>query len=1475
MNRIQELKNNDPFKVMTNQNHVDKPWWKIAKCYFSEHYFTEHQLNSYNTFMREKLPNIITNNEFEYSKDGENYIVTFDNVYIKKPEFTEPSGVTDKLYPQTCRIRNLTYTCPVYTDIIRYTVGEDSKILETKTFPDVFIGAMPCMIRSEFCHLHNKDDRGMIKNEECPLDPGGYFIINGSEKVLMSQDRMGHNEIFVFKAKEKDNIKLPLKDTEKHKSMPCSWYAEVRSHSEYQEPNITTTLVKLSKEQLDKGEDPRLYVEVPGLKNPVPWPILFMALGVCDTSEMVDYVCDKDDSHIIALLAPSLECPEIKDQEQAVKYLANYVQNTQKDIRELQIKKILREKLFQNITQTHMKRFYLGYMTYLVLATSIGRRPEDDRDHYGKKRVEGAGSLLNNLFKSIWKRVLRETKNHLEKKRTNDLAQIMYSKFTNYIKPPFATGNWTATKLGNNSCKVGISQLLNRHNYISTLSNLRRVITPNDKNSKIIKPRHLHNSQWMFICPSETPEGQSTGLVKNLAMLTTISLGSDDDVVINWLELKPNLVKTIYNMPETTPKDIQKLVKIFVNGSWVGVTESPEELLKELRQTRRDGKISFEVSISLIKSGIRIYTDEGRLLAPFLVVQDGQLVDLPSGDFSWQELVDTGVVEYLDPAELETLYHSEYPWKLELEHTHSVIHPSFQFGVAASTAPFATHNQSPRVIYQSSMCKQALGVFGKNFLHRYDTNAHILCYPQKPLVNTKTMELLGMDELPSGQNLIVAINCAAYNQEDSVIINKRSIDNGALRSFCYTTYDESYHRKGNTIDEIVKPEKMVVKEARLKGYAKLDADGVSKENIPLAKRDVVIGKVNTTPSMVRDTSVIVKSNGMTEDSIVEVSGDNPSVQKYIVNNIGSAIVDRSVVTINEDSFKTIKVRTRQLRIPQIGDKVASRSAQKGICGLIVEPENMPFSKKTGISPDLIMNPNAIPSRMTIAQTLECLLGKVCSLRGTYGDCTPCEQDFSEETIEEELKKYGFEQCGNEIMINGETGEEMECPLFMGPTYYQRLKHMVDDKIHCLSPDHDVLTSKGWKPIGDITSNDLVATLQDGNLVYANPVNIWKYSHVGNMYSIQSDQVDLLTTMEHKMWVCMPDNNQYNFYKASDIIGKHVKYQKNANWESSFNFPLKGDTNSWLTVIGIFYTKGWINNNHIVISYNKHIIEKTLINALDILELDYINDPESKCIYINNIDFVNILCLDNIKETLPYWVWNLHSVEARQLLSNICINSKNTNNVNFYTYSNTLMDDIQRLALHSGWSSNSYFISKLNMWKLDIIKIHNNPVVNDKVKKHDNIIDYKGDVHCLEVPGNTFYVRRNGKTVWTGNSRDQNGPRETLTRQPVEGRKRGGGFRMGEMETWCGISHGASMFLIDRLVNNSDGYEQYVCDFCGTTAIATLKTNRFECKHCQQNTNISKIKIPYAFKLLCQELQGTCQGIWYNVDTTETVLPTTT
>jgi len=1158
-------------------------WDKISDCFFEEHNLTEHQIDSYNNFIQMKLGEIIKRSEIVFKKleKQKTCKITFDNIFLKKPQIVEPSGIIKKLKPSECRVRNLTYSGDLMLDV-REDIIEDGKVVETIHHSDIFIGSIPIMVKSDWCHLTGLTLAEIYSEKEDPYDFGGYFIINGIEKVLVSQDRMAHNENFIFKCKDHTKQKTtnnnPGKKNTKKRALVYDWVAEVRSYSEYIEPNISTTVLKLTKQQLELCEDARIYVDVPTLTDDIPLPVLFMALGVLSKDEMLHYICNSDDTEMVQLLKPSLHFPNSTTQEQAIQYISNYVTISQQgQDKQKQTRLILKRKFFQNVIDMRLKRYYLGYITHQLLSTVLGRRNPDDRDHYAKKRVDTAGGLLTNLFKSTWKRICRDIKTVLEKKRGISIRSVFHSRITPLLKKAFATGNWTGTKIVKNT-KVGICQMLNNLNYVSRLSNIRRVKTPAEKNNKIVKPRHAHSSHFYYICLAETPEGQETGLLRNLAMLTTITTGSSEKPIIDWIAmLGETLLEHIDYSDNIT--DIQTCTKILINGQWVAITKRPGIIVDKLRHLRREHKISTEVSISLTKEGIRIYTDEGRLIAPYIVVNNGTLPTLPE-TYDWHSLIEEGVIEYLDPAEAETLYISCYPWKLDAEHTHSIIDPAYIFGISASTVPFANHDQSPRVIYQSSMGKQALGMCAINYLHRYDSSNHVMTYGQRPLLETNVMRRIFETRMTAqkkellqnplqhtmsinGNNLIVAIaSYTGFNQEDSVIINKSSLDNGILRSINYSTYTSSNKKKGNLNSEICKPHELNVRETRLIGYSKLDEDGIPYENTPLTKKDIVIGQVNSFQQHAKDASTIVKINGMDDHSVLEQF--LPNGQHGYFADHGYVSVDRSILTLNEDSFKSVSVRTRQNRIPVIGDKVASRHAQKGIIGMILPHEDMPYSMDSGIIPDLIMNPNAMPSRMTTGQTLECLLSKLCCLDAQVGDCTPF-RTVSLDSIGDALEQHGFNRHGNEKMINGMTGEVMDCEIFMGPTYYQRLKHMVSDKIH---------------------------------------------------------------------------------------------------------------------------------------------------------------------------------------------------------------------------------------------------------------------------------------------------------------SRTQNGPREILTRQPVEGRKKAGGFRVGEMETWCGISHGVSNFLIDRLVNNSDKYEMYVCNDCGNTAIANLDNKNFECKRCLQTNRISKIKIPYAFKLLQQELMATGIGMWYEVDTSD-------
>ncbi len=574
----------------------------------------------------------------------------------------------------------------------------------------------------------------------------------------------------------------------------------------------------------------------------------------------------------------------------------------------------------------------------------------------------------------------------------------------------------------------------------------------------------------------------------------------------------------------------------------------------------------------------------------------------------------------------------------------------------------------------------------------------------------------------------------------------------------------------------------------------------------------------------------------------------------------------------------------------------SKSAQKGTVGMIYEDKDMPFTKD-GIKPDIIMNPHAIPSRMTMGQLMECIMAKSACHLGTYGDSTPF-TDCSVEDIASILEQSGYERYGNEILYNGRTGEQLQTEIFIGPTYYQRLKHMTVDKIHCLTDEHEVLTDNGWKNITMITKDDKVAILKNNKLVYENPLNTLKFDYEGKMYHISNQAIDLDVTINHRMYISTRENwSNYRLLTAEEIYGKHVKYKKDAEWDvPEYQFILPKyehykekifDMDAWITFFGIWMAEGWANGGTnfkytVSISVNKQRVKDVLYDAVNLMGYKYHIDNEKLVIcnkQLNN--FMRKLSVGASNKRLPDWVWQLSREQSQKLINAMILGdgsySKITSSTMYYTSSIELANDFQRLCLHAGWSgmiskhiekgntvvfkekrSNRTVITQNDIWRISIIKTRNNPSVNhghhkNQVIQDERIYDYNGKVYCLQVSSEVFMVRKNGKPVWTGNSRGSNGPIVLLTRQPAEGRARNGGLRFGEMERDCIVAHGAANFLKERMLDVSDNFRIFVCKKCGMICIGHPEKNIYGCNNCKNNADIVQVRIPYSMKLLMQEL----------------------
>eukprot|EP01006_Ploeotia_vitrea_P028160 TRINITY_DN60886_c0_g1_i1.p1 TRINITY_DN60886_c0_g1~~TRINITY_DN60886_c0_g1_i1.p1 ORF type:complete len:963 (-),score=105.38 TRINITY_DN60886_c0_g1_i1:651-3455(-) len=815
------------------------------------------------------------------------------------------------------------------------------------------------------------------------------------------------------------------------------------------------------------------------IRAPVPIVILFRAMGAITDKQIIDHIVHNlDDVEMMEMVRPSLEEAEsIQTQEVALDFIGKRLleAGVERQKRISHAKNLLAKHVLPHIgvsdKYTTKKTFFIGYMVHKLLRVALGRRGEDDRDFYGNKRLDLAGPLLALQFRMHFKQMIqelqKEVKRAVDMEKAFDLpTKINHNKITRNMQYALATGNWLG-KAGSAGVRTGVSQVLNRLTYASTLSHLRRINTPIDRSGKLIAPRQLHNTQWGVLCPAETPEGHACGLVKNFALMCMVSVGSKKgysqqliDFLEDWgteplEEIGPSAVA----LPTTT--------KVMVNGAWVGINRQPQTLIKEMRDLRR-GKVedvSIEPDVSIVwdvrDRELRIFTDAGRTTRPLFVVEKNRLLitrnhiekllakkrddQYMEEDYTWRSLLQEGLIDIVDVEEEDVCTIAMDYTHLTGEevgdaenytvYTHAEIHPSMIFGICASIIPFPDHNQSPRNTYQSAMGKQAMGVYASNFGVRMDTTAHVLFYPQKPLACPNSMKYLQFRDLPAGHNGVIAIACySGYNQEDSVMMNQSAIDRGFFRSVFYRTYRDEEKCTPTITEKFEQPNPENTTGFRKGMYDKLDIDGLISPGTRVSGDDVIIGKTATLPPLTTENEHQTR-----DPRFKKKDGSTP-----LRSNEGG-IVDAVMITNNADQKMFTKVKIRSIRIPQIGDKFASRHGQKGTCGITYRQEDMPFTCD-GIVPDIIINPHAIPSRMTIGQLFECILGKVACMEGVEGDATPF-GNMSVSDVAKRLHDTGFQKTGNETMYNGHTGIKLQAPIFLGPTYYQRLKHMVDDKIH--------------------------------------------------------------------------------------------------------------------------------------------------------------------------------------------------------------------------------------------------------------------------------------------------------------------------------------------------------------------------------------------------------------------------------------------
>ena len=1306
--------------MLNSNNFSDFDWenktWDVIDTFFKQdNILIDHHLNSFNYFMGTELQAIVREKEFNpikiFNKDTwneelqiytETYQIEFGKIYISKPVLYDSPN--KPMYPYEARLRKLTYGANLYIDIHHKTIKVDPSTgeQEINSYPTLEkypCGRMPIMVGSKYCVLSEQNNLTKMEMGEGIYDYGGYFIIKGSEKVIISQEKKCENKICCFKQKTTQS--------------KYSENAEISCIHPDNPSVISPVWVRMKAKEESYGGNV-IRVRIRRMKQDIPLVIIFRALNVISDKDIVEHVVYNVSSEsnfaIMNLLKASIEeAKPIQTQKIALEYISKYISGitTMKyKTNKCKLKytfDVLCAELFPHIGDSPKKKaYFLGYMVGKLLKCHLGINSYDDRDSFLNKRVETSGELMAQLFRAYFGKFVKELKATCDKDmlagRISELPQNLSKKLKpnsieNDIKYALGTGNWGLKSQAKS--RKGIAAVLQRLTYLGTISNLRRIAAPIDKNGKLTEPRKLHCTQWGVICPFETPEGGGVGIVKNMALTSQITIPCSADPIKSCLD-----EYGVVSLDGVRAIDIYDSVKVFVNGDWYGQSSDPKNLIDKLKILRRTGIVNPFISIAwyIQYNEIQIWTDGGRLCRPLYIIRNNNFVindkyadEIVEKKLQWKniimannnvienedldEIVDNNaVIEYIDVNESDTLMIAMSKDNLLVNtrdkysffnYTHCEIHPSLILGVLACNIPFPDHNQAPRNLYQGAMGKQAMGVYSTAFRERMDTMAHILHYPQKPMVNTETSKYVHSDDLPSGQMPIVAIACyTGYNQEDSLIFNQSAIDRGLFRSSFFRTYMDEEKKNSATLEDekFCKPQKyypngkVFTERMSFGSYDKLDSNGFVKVNSFVDGNDIIIGKV----TMLKDT---IEGEPKARDLSTSLRSNE------------SGIVDKVYKNSNGDGYNFAKVRVRSDRIPEVGDKFACFSSSTMVLTMKGWKHFTDLDDEDKVA--TLINGNELYYEKPIE-----IMSYDCDEEIYY---VKSNQVDLEVTLNHRM--YVGDRNGNNYKIK-------EARDILG----KRVKYIknIDNYKQCNQDEYFTL---GAFEKFDEKKLNIKAFL----VVFG----IWIAE--GWVYNKQ------VQFASHKGRVKKALEENLN------ILGYEISKKKERNTDI--------ECNRWI-----------INDEQLFCFFNQYSY-----GAINKFLPDWVWDlsMENCEILMNNMILGDGHYMKN--GTLRY---DTSSEKLADDFQRLCLHAGYS--ANKY---------IKYEAGHESYCKprNEIFKSTVNAYRLTVVKSQNNPIINKYRKSdgrgaNDGLMKYTGKVYCCQVNSGIIYVRNNGKPVWCGNSR---------------------------------------------------------------------------------------------------------------------------